>query len=276
MKRPLFEFESYKDFLKQWVGPRTRRTGEKAAMAKALNCQATYISQVLYGAADLSLEQADQLNVYFGHTEDEAEFFLLLVQKERSGTASLQKYFSTKLEELKKKRMNLTARLGSVHTLTADEQARYYSSWHYAAVHIALSIPTLRTPKSIGKYLNIPSVKVISIIDFLGRIGLAVSRGNGEYEVGPSSIRLSNESPNIFRHHSNWRSQAVESLDREDLHDLHYSGIVTISKKDALVLKDRMLTRLKEDLAIVQVSPEEELYCLSMDLFSLGRNESFN
>jgi len=63
----------------------------------------------------------------------------------------------------------------------------------------------------------------------------------------------------------------MESFDREDLHDLHYSSIVSLSMKDAIKLKDNLLERLEGDVKLIRDSAEEELYCLCLDWFSLKR-----
>lgn len=275
MQKTLFDFDSYKEYLRHLAGPRTQRSGVKVAMAQALRCQPAYISQILHGAAHLSLEQADQLNVHLGHSEEEAEWLLLQVQRERAGTPSLERYFAQKLEALRKKRLNVASRLGPHRTLSREEQFRYYSSWHYAAIHVALSVPGLRTPKALAKYFRVPLRRVLEVLEFLEKIGVAHARANGTYETGESSVRLGNDSPNILRHHANWRQQAIESLDRErdreDASDLHYSGVLTLSERDAARLKDRMLARLKEDLEIVRASPEEEVYVYCLDLFQMER-----
>lgn len=74
MKENLFSFLSYKAYLSSKTGASNTKRGEKTALAKALGCQPTYISQVLHGNAHLSLEQAEKANSFFSHTDDE-EFF---------------------------------------------------------------------------------------------------------------------------------------------------------------------------------------------------------
>ena len=271
MPKTLFDYDHYKAFLRDRAGPKTRRSGLKAKIAQALRCQPTYVSQVLHGSAQLSLEQADQLNRFFGHSEDESEYLLLLVQRERAGTPSLERFFAAKISELKSRRLVLTARLGTGQTLSKEDQSRYYSSWHYAAIHVALSIPSLRSPSALAEHFKIPLKKVTTVLEFLVQIGLASPQGGGDFGTGPSAVRLGNDSPNILRHHANWRQQAIDSLDREELSELHYSGVLTLSQKDAGRLKDRMLERLKEDLEIVKASPEEELFCYCIDFFQLKR-----
>ncbi len=270
MTKSVFEFRSYKTYLAALAGPSTQRRGMKSKMAAAIGCQPTFISQVFHGKAHLSLEQADQLNLFLGHTTDQSDYFLLLVQRERSGTPSLQRHFDNQIETVLEKRMTATHRLELKTKLSQEAQAKYYCSWQYAAIHIALTIPSLRKPEQLSEFFKIPMGKVNLVLDFLVTHGLAV-RKLTSFEPGVQMVRLANDSSHILRHHANWRQAAMESLDREGPKDLHYSGVVSLSAKDVAIIKDRLLEQLKENIEIVRRSPEEELYSYNVDFFSMKR-----
>ena len=271
MKESVFEFSSYKSYLLASTGGKSARRGEKMALARASKCQPTYISQVLYGKAELSLEQAERLNHYFAHGKEEALYFLLLVQKGRAGTQPLRNIFEAQLEDMLAKRLDLTERLGKKTTLGLEEQATYYSSWQYAAVHIALTIPRLQTKESLSRYLSVPKSRIIEILDFLESVGLAQKLGS-KYGPGESEIRLGKDSPNIIKLHSNWRLRAIESLERESVSELHYSGVVSLSREDALTVKSIFLEAIRESTAKIRASKEEELRCISIDFFSVEKS----
>jgi uncharacterized protein (TIGR02147 family) len=271
VSKEIFEFRSYKDFLHSRVGPPKSRHGLRIAMAKKLRCQPTYVSQVLNGRAHLSLEQGEALSDFFGLTSDQRHYFLLLIQWERAGTPSLASYFKEQLEEIKTRRLILTARLGGENKLSKEHQSIYYSSWHYAAIHMALTIPQLRSPRALAKALGLSLKRVSEVAEFLCSAGLAQKKGE-LLETGTNQIRLGKESHNILKHHTNWRHQAIDSLDRETLADLHYSGVVTLSREDVLKLKNRILEFIQESVKTVRESKEEELYCLAVDFFSLLRS----
>lgn len=270
VKNSVFDFKSYKQYLTFLVGRRTERSGLRAAMAKSLGCQSTYISQVLYGSAHFSLEHAELLSEYLGHTKDEKQFFLLLVQKERAGTNRLELYFQDQIQELLRRRMVLTERLGSKGLLSEVHQTVYYSSWHYAAVHVGLTIPELRNPAAMAECLRISKSRLSTVLEFLCAAGLAVPDGQ-KFSVGDVQVRLGNESPNIIRHHANWRQQAIDSLERETLQDLHYSGVVSLSAEDAAKVKDETLKFIQESLKTIRSSNEEKLFCLNIDFFDLQK-----
>lgn len=266
----LYEYKSYKEYLGSLAGPRNERSGHRAAMAKALRCQPTYISQVLYGNAHLSLEQAEQLSEHLGFTRDEKQFFILMIQKDRSGTKSLESFFNEQMQELLRKRMILTERLGTKTVLSEAQQTVYYSSWQYAAIHIALTIPELQTASSLSENFRISKSRLNTILDFLLSAGLAKQEGS-RYLTGDVQVRVGNSSPNIIKHHANFRHQAIDSLERETLQDLHYSGVVSLSKEDAVKIKDETLKFIQGALKTIRASKEEELFCLNIDFFNLKK-----
>lgn len=271
-EKDIYEYRSYKAFLKSKVGPEGSRTGVKGAMARALRCQPTYVSQVLKGDAQFSLEQGEILAEHFGLTHEERHFFLLLIQKDRAGTKRLEKYFEEQVAEILTKRMVLTSRLGQGHALKKEDQSIYYSSWHYAAVHMAITVPEYRSVQAIAAKLGLTLKRTNEVLEFLERAGLA-AKGDKGYQVGTAQIRLGKDSHNIIKHHTNWRNRAIESLDQEVITDLHYTAVVTLSREDVLRLKDMMLKFMKDCVELISPSNEEVLYAYNLDLFEVGQRE---
>lgn len=265
----VFDFDDYKRFLEAWVGPRTQRTGRKSLLARDLRCQVTYVSQVLYRNAHLSLEQAEAAARTIGLSTEESSFFLLLVQKARAGTPSLRRHFEMQIERALESRLNVKQRLGREVELSDTQRATYYSAWHYAAAHMALTIPPLRTRAKLRAALELSDKQLTTALDFLIESGLAVKEGES-YVPTQNKVRLGNESALAVPYHTQWRAKAMQSITDESVSDLHYSGVYSVSRKDALVIKDRMLEFLREQLKTIHASPEEELRVMCLDWFQLS------
>lgn len=264
----IFKFGGYKPYLKHRLAH--GRRGQKLALAKAVNCQSTYISQVLHARADLSLEQAYRVNEFLAHNKDESNFFLLLVQKDRAGTNELRAHFQAQIDEAVTKRMNLVNRVGERKALSAELQAQYYSNWQYTAVHTALSVPTLQTKEALARHLALPLQKITEILEFLILAGLAKSSGS-QFEYGDMNLHLSNSAADIFKHHTNWRIQAIDSLERETIKDLHYSAVYSLSDEDVAKIKELLLECIQNSVKIVRASPEQTLNAICIDFFSLKK-----
>lgn len=269
-KSTIYDFAEYKAYLRFKVGEKTQRRGLKSAVARHLNCQPGFISQVLNGNMHLNLEQVSALNSFFNHTKEESHFFMLLVQKQKAGTTDLRKYFTSQLDEILNQRLVLTHRLGTSNTLTDLDRARYYSSWHYAAIHIALTIPELQREEALAAHFRISLSKVHEVIAFLQKSGLVVN-SNGSFSSESALTRIGKDSLCISKHHTNWRLQAIESLDQEDLLDIHYSAVVSLSEKDARAIKENIMDQIKVNIDKIRESKEERIYCYTIDFFNLKR-----
>lgn len=264
MRSSLFDHRDYKDYLRAKVAERGR--GERSRIAEALRCHLAYVSQVMAGEAQFSLEQADALNIYLGHSEDEADFFLLLVSQARAGTASLRKVYEARVRKTLHDRTMLENRLKNKKVLSSESQAPYYSAWYFAAIHVLISIPGFQTKEEIARHLRLPMTIVNQVLSFLVETGLAVLN-DGTYRTGQFSIHLQNDSPWIARHHANWRMQAIQSVDRPDLAKLHYTSVVSMSPDDAPEVRKIMIEAIEKIRAVVRQSPEKSVYCYNVDLF---------
>ncbi len=264
----LFKFSDYKAYLRSLSGAKGTRNGFRSQLAQNSGCTLTYVSQVLNGDREFSLEQAQNVSRFLRHTPEESHYFLLLVQKRRAGTKDLRTYFDHQINEIIEKRMNIKSRLGVRDHLSKENQAVYYSAWYFAAVHVAVSVSHLQTRESLADYFSLTLTKTDEILEFLVAAGLAVAK-NGRYSIGPSVIHLGKESTNIIRHHSNWRTRALVALEKDQPSDIHYSAAVTLSLADAVKIKDSLIETIEARASVIGASKEEEVYCLTMDFFSL-------
>lgn len=270
MKGSVFEYLDYKKYLIDWMDNRASGgRGERSRIAAILKCHVAYISRILGDQAHLSLEQAHALNSYLEHGPEEADFFLLLVQSARAGSAELQRHFEAKIRGEIEKRSVLKNRLEYRKALSETDQATYFSAWYYAAIHLLLALPELQTRDSLARYLRVAPKRVGEVLGFLTSAGLAIEN-KGRFQTGPTSIHLGNDSPMISKHHSNWRLQALQSLERESPDELHYSSAVTVARKDIPEVRKILISAIEQVRAVVRASKEDALYCYALDLFEVG------
>ncbi len=239
-------------------------------MASHLRCHLAYVSQVLSANAHFSAEQADSLNSFLGHGEEASDFFLLLVQRGRAGTRSLQTYYDRKIQKELDRRLVLKNRLTDKKTISREDQATYYSAWYYAAIHMGVLIPELRTAHALAHYFGISTERTANALLFLASIGL-VREVKGKILPGETRIHLESDSPMISKHHTNWRIQAIESLERESFEALHYSSLIAVSQDDAPQIREILVKAIEQVRDVVKNSQNENaIYCYALDFFGLG------
>lgn len=267
--KSIFESTSILEFLKDRVGDKKQRRGLKSTLAKAIGCQASYLSQVLNSQTQLTLEQGSDAADFFQMPELDKDYFMLLLQKERSGHTRLKDFYQKKMDKILNKKNNLSKRLENEITGIPKEAAeKYYSSWHYLAVHILTSIPTFDNTKRISEHLGLTLERTEQILQFLVQFNF-VAFAKNKYQIGSRHLHLEKENNLNHQHQLNWRLKALDKTRSKEHSEINYAGIYSLSKKDADAIKENLIKLIKSNLKIVAPSTEEVMYCSIIDFFEV-------
>lgn len=264
----IWEFQNYRDYLIFRLGPEGSRSGARKELAAAIDVHTTHVSQVLKKKSEFSLEQAEAINTFFGHTEDEGEYFISLVLKDRAGSPKLKKRFENKIQGMRDARLNISQRLNVENVISQKDRERFYSSAAYGATHVLCSLPQYGNVPALSEALNLPKKKVAEIVEFLLKIGVLKSEKD-DLVPGPKHVHLGNDSEMVLKHHTNWRLHAISNLQFLDKDDLHYSASLSISHEGAFAVKEAILETLKKVVEIVGKSEVETGYVLNFDFYKL-------
>jgi len=264
----VFSFKDYKEYLQARLSTEGEQRGLRSKLAQHLNCQTAFVSQVLNGLTHFTLENAALVNTFLKHNSEESHFFLLLVGHARSGARELRTYYEQQLAAVLEKRKLIAERIQVKTGLDEKGQMKYYSSWIYAAAHIALSIPEYQSPTALAKRLNLSPDSANDVITFLKSAGLAEQDGN-KLKIGTTRIHLGKTSPMLPKHHANWRVRTLHALDQDAKDDLHYTLVASLSKDDRRKISEMILSLVGKTEPILRDSKEEQLVCLAFDFFEI-------
>ena len=264
----IYDFRDYREYLESRLSGHGPRSGLKKKAAEALEVHTTLISQILKGTTEISLELAEKMNTFLGHDDEEAQFFLLLVSRDRAGTVALKKRYDTQITAKRNARANLAKRVAHDSAISEEDQRRFYSSSLYATLHVLSSIPRLNKISDIGRVLGAPEAEVKSAIDFLAGLGVVVSK-DGRITPGSRHVHLGRDSKFLVNHHLNWRLKSIDRIREHYDEDLHYSGAMSLSLDDVIKIKDLLAGSLAKATEIAVASKEETAYVLCFDFFNL-------
>ncbi len=265
----VFEFKDYKKYLNHKIKEMPARgRGVRLKLSQALSCQTAYISQVLNQDTNFSLEQGIKVSDFFGHTKDETQFFLILIQLARAGNKELEKFLNNQIDDILNEREKHQKQYETTNSLAENFQHIYYSVWYYGAIHMMLTIPEFQYARKIAETLRLPLSQVNEVLEFLVETGLAKREGDRCF-IGPTRIHLNKNSIQIRRHHANWRTQAISSIDKNDKDDLHYSSIISMGEKDIPIIKDILAKAIEDCRKVIKDSPEETLQAMTIDWFKV-------
>lgn len=265
----VFTAHDYRSFVsKRFLLMPKKGYGQARKLSAFLGVHTTLVSQVLKGHKSFTLEQAALVSEFLGLTSIEEQYFLLLVSFDRAGNESLRKILQKQITELKSKSSELATRLQSQKNLTEEKRAVFYSDWIYSAIRQLTAIREYQSPAKISEYLHLPQKRTREVLDFLVSAGLCVEE-RGVFKIGPSSTHLESDSPWVKSHHINWRVKAIQQLNQEEAAKLHYSCPLTISKADAIKVREQIVQLLESVDKVIEPSSSEELRCLNIDWFKI-------
>jgi len=263
----IFDFLSYREYLKSWIEEaRKAKTSNLTRLSEVAQVHPTFLSQVLGGSKDLSLEQAAFVSEFVGHTKLEQDFFFTLIQLERAGTGALKKYWQEKKSAIEAEKNKLSQRFHKHKELSEEQRAIFYSSWMYVAAWAYTAIDDGQTLTQIAERFRITRDKVEEVLSFLVQSGLC-NEASGVYTIGDLHIHVPNESPHVTKHHTNWRMKGVQRMDTRKGDELFFTSPMSISKKDFAKIREKLNVAIQEVVRIAKDSPAEDLVCLNIDFF---------
>lgn len=263
----IFDHRDYKKWVNERIAamPKGGR-GQYMRIVEALGTSSAIVTQIFKGERDLTAEQAVLLSDHFGLSKFERQYLLMLVNYSRAGSHRYRKILEEEISELQIRAREIKSRVPQDKELNEEAKAILYSNWYYLAIWSLTAIPGFDSLDLIIERLQIHRAKANQALEFLEKHGLVKSL-DGKLSIGPTLIHLESSSPNIPRHHQNWRGRALLKYESSGTEDVAYTAPITLSKHDAAIMRERVLTFVSETLKLVKDSPSEELHCLCLDWF---------
>lgn len=268
--KSIFQYTDYKEYFRDYLESlEDRARGEHARIAKAIRVNSSLLSQVFGGPRNLNQDQAFKLGMYWGFNKLQTQYFIALVQLERAGSKQLKVFLKETLDQIRHSSKDMTYRVPKSNILPDEDQSIFYSEWYYSAIRLLCDIKEI-TPQEMSERLGLPLEIVNRTLNFLQSRGLVEINGN-VLSMGHNRTHLPSHSPFIGQHHRNWRTRAAQKLHPLQEQEFMYSSPLTISKKDALKVREILLEAVDQMNLIVKSSPSEELMCFSCDWIRIGQ-----
>jgi len=263
----VFEYDDYKTYVNSWVESQERAGyGQYSRFAEELSTTSVAVSQIFKGPRDLNLEQALKLATYFGMSNLEKRYFMLLVERSRAGTSDLVDFFNKQLLEIRAQSLSIK-NIIEHSELTDEDKELFYSSWIYIAIWLAADIADFSSIAKLAVKFRLSEEKIREVTSFLVDRGLLLRTTRG-FSIGKNVVHLPKDSPMILRHHFNWRMKALESVGATETNKISYSAPMSLSEDVANEIQNEILRMIKKVTKKASDSQSEKLFCLNIDWFS--------
>ncbi len=259
----IFSYLDYREWLADWV--KEQGHGAISRLSKELNCQRSYISQVMHSHVHLTPDQCFKLTkIAFTH-ENERSYLTLLVELGRAGDADHRKFLTLKLDQIRDESERLEKIVGRDKKLAEDFAQHYYSAWYWSVIHIATSLAHPLTEKQIAENLHLEINLVSDVLKRLEKAGL-VEFKNGYYKFKSGGLHLTQESPWLPHFHNMWRQKSVTNFTESKVKEgVHFTVIQSLSKSDYLEFQDELREVIKKFQARAEPSPAEIVVNFNID-----------
>jgi uncharacterized protein (TIGR02147 family) len=264
-KPDLFLFSDFRAYIISTLNSDDFGRGGKSKLASHLNCQPSFISQVLKGVNTLSLEQAFKINSFFNHTEIEQSYFMTLVESEKAATNDLKNYYKKKLNDLSEQAKLIQNRI-KYDEISESDTLTYYNNWNHVKIHHLANIPKYKNINSLRKKINISDHEFESCLDFLLEKKLLVKTADNEIELGFKKLHIKKESPLVNFAHIKARLENINNLKNSTSESLNFGANLTISNKNYTLFRNKLVQLLEELYKLVEEEAPERMCSVVIDL----------
>ncbi len=269
----IYNFTNYIEYLSSLSDdPDKGGRGFKSKLSRAISSNTSYVSHIFSGRQNLTEDQGFALSKYLELSKAQTEYLLLLIQKERAGSARLKKFKLNQIHQIQNERKELASRYkSSTKNVSRAVQEKYYSSWVYAAVHVLTSIEGFSNSKLISQRLNIPISLTENILSFLVSAKLCKIDNKGLVKYASGNLHIKKASVFSIYHNHNWKRKASENIDLNSPADFHYSSVISFSKDRADLIREILITaidKIRNEVS-APAKDEEDLYCYALDYFKV-------
>lgn len=267
----LYEAKTYREYIKACIA-RDRDAGKTGAvkrLARVLKVHSTYVSQVIKGKSDFSVDQALGFCLHEKMSPDQTEYFLDLVCRDRAGTKETRTHYQARIDRRLSELADMKKRWQISESLTADQEQKYYHSWLPQVVHLFCQLPGRHTIASIAEKIGVHEGAVLPVVEDLESIGFIERTSEGIKSIR-DSVHLGRGSRFTSRNTVNWRLKVISDITSTgQLPGIHYSSVVSMSRKAAEEIDKLILKHLDEMRDVIVPSPSEALYSYCLDFYPL-------
>jgi uncharacterized protein (TIGR02147 family) len=271
MKKSIFEYDNYREFLRDTLEARkrsnpgfsirnfARRSGFKAH---------SYVVRILQGKKDLSSDGIARVAHALKLNREEAAFFGSLVKLNQAKTSSDRQIFA--LEILSQRSYRKLHPLG-------ESQYNYLSTWYYVVIRELVDLPEFEENYEWIARQVLPPITASQAkraMDELIQVGLLERRPDGRLAQVTSLLSTPNEvtSSAVVQYHRSMLKLASEAIDRVARENRDITAqTIGISKQTARKIKEMLQDFRKQTMELVsQEQGAEVIYQLNFQLFPVS------
>lgn len=265
----IYDFNSYKDYLE--IDISARRLTLKDLCEKT-GIQPPYLTKVLKHDAHLTEEQVFSIARFFELSDEEEDYFLLLLRFAKANDRTYKSKLKNKILEARERKNKLLSNGEMLPQSNSDTMRliEYFLSPNQQILFKALHIPKYRnSPYLLCQKLEILEEEIDNGLERLDKLGF-IQRPGTRIQVLRHEPMLQAGHGLLAHHHRNWRIEAMKRYFPKHSENLKVTATLALDSKTMLQLKQK-LQKLVEEMNQVASQDESpsQVVQLNLDLFAV-------
>ncbi len=266
----IYNYLEYRKYIKDTVEQK-KKVGMKMtyeSLATSIRVQKSYLSKVLTGNAKLNRDQAYLLCESFKLSNEEKDFFFLLLDYDTSAISNRRKDLLKQIKEIQKVKCRPKEYIQSKSIISKNDTNLYYLDPLHQLVHMALTIKEFnKSPKALCDSLNISEEKFTSILSSLETMKIIEIDKNG-IKVLIESVHLEDQSSLYWPWKSQLNNMANSRLQYKKCdEDISFSVVFTCDQETKEKIRNDFFKLLEKSQKLVNKSKSKNMCQLNFDLF---------
>ena len=233
------------------------------AFARGLELSPAFVSKLLRGEKDISMEKALSVAEKLGYNETQTAQFCQLVQIAKAKTPGL------------KDALGGSSNPDGEFAAVSLETFQVISDWyHYAILELATCAGGELTGKLISERLGISIAEARAAMNRLIRVGLLKNTG-GRWKKSDPFIATPTDRPNraLRNFHTQMIEKAKVAIETQPVEERDITGTTLAISADKVELAKKEIRNFRRKMAkLLASSKPTEVYQLNVQFFALSRN----
>lgn len=268
----LLSKSDYRQALEELFQLKKQRLGQKwtlAALAKKIDLQPSYLTNVTKGRAHLSADQIHAIGSALDLSEVEIDYLVLLMEIEKSNFTQRRKKLQLQIEEMRRAHLTSAQYIPTQELQLSDEdKLYYYLDPNVELLHFYFGLKNKSQKiEDIAKALSVPEEFVDKTIEFLSSRKL-IELKHGRWVRGSISQYLPENSLLCKPSQQLLRFKALDRLQKIPKEKKYaFMATVSMNEEARFEIQAAYLEFLEKARKIVQNSEPEEVYNIQFELF---------
>lgn len=260
-----FYDSTYREIIASEITRNQQIKAYKKKLSEAGGFHPAYLSQILAGAAHLTVDQASLLCDFWEYDDRMSEFFIALVSVEKASAESLKKRLRHRLSELRTIVSQPERVVKTEHSLDYLQAQTVFSSSDFYAVLAAIRLPQIKSEGELSDFLKIHIAHVKCILKQLDDLQVI--------EPFDDFWRPRTDSHGLLVNNKSFTHDLVSSLHSKfsqayinNYHSICYAAVIPLTNDNYNALKMEMRDLMQKYYSV----PEDNGDCvagLNLSLF---------